>query len=187
MPVFKLAWTLYIQVRRCCLQNCPGNGVPASATAVREEQALTVGAASSNIIPQVEALFSSLSEMRPAKIPPEKTHRGARKTFSACFAQKTSVSFNETQPNYSTVTCNSHGNILINPTSFDLKITKADSCSSSLFIPTKYPRQKAFSQVPHGPTAGVLESSHWSLKSSHATEDLVPCPCHTATRGNKLF
>lgn len=71
MPVFNLAWTLYIQAGRCCLQNCPGNGV----TAVGQGQALTVGAASSNIIPQVDALFSSLSEIRPAKTPPERTYR----------------------------------------------------------------------------------------------------------------
>lgn len=33
---------------------------------------LTAGAARNNIMPQVEALFSNLSEIMPAKIPPER-------------------------------------------------------------------------------------------------------------------
>lgn len=98
MPAFNLAWTLYIQLRRCCLHNFQRNAVKVSATAVREGQTLTVGAASNNIIPQVDALFSSLSDIRPAKIPPERRHRRVRKTLCACFTQKTSVILNETQP-----------------------------------------------------------------------------------------
>lgn len=35
---------------------------------------LTVGAASSNMTAQVEALFPNLSEITPAKIPPAHTH-----------------------------------------------------------------------------------------------------------------
>lgn len=35
---------------------------------------LTVGAASSNMMAQVEALFPDLSEITPAKIPPANTH-----------------------------------------------------------------------------------------------------------------
>lgn len=83
------------------------------------------------------------------------------------------------------------------------KITEAASCSSSLFIPTKYPRwqvwrqnrdgsslnyiyksllccfwmQKPFRQVLRGPTAGILESSCAQLltvlNSSDATVNLA--------------
>lgn len=80
------------------------------------------------------------------------------------------------------------------------KTTEADSCSSSLFMPTKYPRwqggggtemeeilrnhcsaafecKKPLHQVPRGPIAGTLESSCaqllTGLNSSHATINLA--------------
>lgn len=200
MPAFNLAWTLYIQLRRCCLHNFQRKAVKVSATAVREGQTLTVGAASNNIIPQVDALFSSLSDIRPAKIPPERRHRCVRKTLCACFTQKTSVILNETQPglnqydkNFNVCTgytqqhrardwqCNFHIAISL-LTQDSWKIAAAHSCSSSLFILTKYPRwqiqgrieieeifrnhcsaafecKKPFCQVPHSPPASILESS----------------------------
>lgn len=64
------------------MQNFLRSAVKVSATAVKEGQILTVGAASNNIIPQVDALFSSLSEIRPAKIPPERRDRYVRRTLS---------------------------------------------------------------------------------------------------------
>lgn len=178
MPFFNLAWTLYIQAGRCCLQKCPGHGVTASGRAVREGQALTVGAASSNIIPQVDALFSSLSEIRPAKIPPERTHRVWGKQCVLCTEDSSLIQCNRIQwLLLHSYTIHKATSSLTQPV-----LTWRQVSLFLLIIYSKYPRQKAFYQVPHGPIAGVLVSTHWSLNSSHAIENLLPCPCPTATR-----
>lgn len=153
-----LIWPeLHVQLRKCRLQNFL-SAIKAPAPAVRERRTLTVGAASNSIIPQVDALFSSLSEIRPAKIPPESRDRYVRRILCACFTQKISAILNETQPRLER--CNRTFNVQLhtaaqiaglmtqfapsnnpsNPTRVDLEGQAGmGSFSASLVIATEFP------------------------------------------------